>query len=279
MMTVNKFYVIIQSIRRAFTLIELLVVIAIIAILAAILFPVFAQAKGSATRTQDLSNTKQMGIALQMYLADHDDTLHGYRSRSGELAGVVPAYRNRIFWNQMLHPYMKSWNLWLGPGRAGRWVNIEYGGQNSYTLNRYCFNANKAPMNMGQMSEVSRTAVYMDGNYYNAIAKFSDREGNYVIEGELAGDGGYNPTTDGYQDYWVHVSAAGDVVNPWGGAWGPEADKRGMAANKALYQGKVQVVFGDTHAKSLDVERFLYDLQDNPTDSLWDPFKAGGVLK
>ncbi len=61
--------------RRAFTLIELLVVIAIIAILAAILFPVFAQAKAAAKKTQDLSQLKQVGTAVQIYAGDHDDTL------------------------------------------------------------------------------------------------------------------------------------------------------------------------------------------------------------
>ena len=60
--------------KRAFTLIELLVVIAIIAILAAILFPVFAQAKESAKAIAALSNTKQMGTGVNIYLADSDDT-------------------------------------------------------------------------------------------------------------------------------------------------------------------------------------------------------------
>src|SRR5450631_3421527 len=60
--------------RKAFTLIELLVVIAIIAILAAILFPVFAQARESARRTACLSNTKQIGLAMLMYLNDYDET-------------------------------------------------------------------------------------------------------------------------------------------------------------------------------------------------------------
>ncbi|MFN3963478.1 MAG: prepilin-type N-terminal cleavage/methylation domain-containing protein, partial [Fimbriimonadaceae bacterium] len=59
--------------RRGFTLIELLVVIAIIAILAAILFPVFARAKEAAKKTSDLSNIKQIGLALQIYAADWDD--------------------------------------------------------------------------------------------------------------------------------------------------------------------------------------------------------------
>ncbi|MBI5707856.1 MAG: prepilin-type N-terminal cleavage/methylation domain-containing protein [Armatimonadetes bacterium] len=61
--------------RRAFTLIELLVVIAIIAILAAILFPVFAQAKDAAKKAACISNTKQVGLAAIMYAGDYDDTL------------------------------------------------------------------------------------------------------------------------------------------------------------------------------------------------------------
>src|SRR5579872_6662154 len=57
-----------------FTLIELLVVIAIIAILAGILFPVFAQAREAARRTQCLSNTKQLGTVIYMYVQDYDET-------------------------------------------------------------------------------------------------------------------------------------------------------------------------------------------------------------
>jgi len=64
--------------RKAFTLIELLVVIAIIAILAAILFPVFAQAKVAAKKTQDLSNAKQIGTATMLYMGDYDDNTPQY---------------------------------------------------------------------------------------------------------------------------------------------------------------------------------------------------------
>ncbi|MGE0002253.1 MAG: prepilin-type N-terminal cleavage/methylation domain-containing protein [Fimbriimonadaceae bacterium] len=69
--------------KRAFTLIELLVVIAIIAILAAILFPVFAQAKAAAKNTACLSNGRQIGMAVKLYLGDFDDTMpifHAYNT-------------------------------------------------------------------------------------------------------------------------------------------------------------------------------------------------------
>src|SRR2546427_11601416 len=68
---------------RGFTLIELLVVIAIIAILAAILFPVFAQARDSARQTTCLNNCKQLGTALQMYAQDYDEGLPSWPFGTG----------------------------------------------------------------------------------------------------------------------------------------------------------------------------------------------------
>ncbi len=265
---------------KGFTLIELLVVIAIIAILAAILFPVFAQAKVAAKKTQDLSNTKQIGTGMQLYLADSDDTLFLYRWKDKNATdGAAAGYPTYHFYNQQLQPYIKSYEMWRGPGRKNAWVNNNgkgdgYGGQNSYTLNRYAFNANIAPINVSQMSESSNTLLLMTGNYYNAIAKFSDRNGVYTIEGQLAGDGTfsdgspYNPTKDGYKDYWVNVSdGTGNT------------EKEILASDRALYAGTISCVFADTHAKSLNVEKVLYDLQDNPKSSMWDPYKAGGVVK
>ncbi|HRF59341.1 MAG TPA: prepilin-type N-terminal cleavage/methylation domain-containing protein [Fimbriimonadaceae bacterium] len=93
--------------RRAFTLIELLVVIAIIAILAAILFPVFAQAKSAAKVTSSLSGIKQVGMSLHMYSTDADDTCvyeYGsapYTSTDTWVGKVMPYVKNRsIFWDK-----------------------------------------------------------------------------------------------------------------------------------------------------------------------------------
>lgn len=100
--------------QKAFTLIELLVVIAIIAILAAILFPVFAQAKEAAKRTQALSNVKQIGLSLHMYSADSDDRFPSvYDDRSwttGDDGGGDPPVT--------AGPYIKNNDLWFTPGRT-----------------------------------------------------------------------------------------------------------------------------------------------------------------
>jgi len=105
--------------KRAFTLIELLVVIAIIAILAAILFPVFAQAKEAAKKTQCLSNTNQLGKAVQLYATDYDDQIVPWLecSTTGAAFGnanCVPPWTNTIdklsmrAWTGRLQPYIKA---------------------------------------------------------------------------------------------------------------------------------------------------------------------------
>lgn len=87
--------------KKAFTLIELLVVIAIIAILAAILFPVFAQAKLAAKKTQDLSNLKQLGTATAIYLSDNDDQFPLQAGRDCGFSTTTPLglwnFNSRVF--------------------------------------------------------------------------------------------------------------------------------------------------------------------------------------
>jgi prepilin-type N-terminal cleavage/methylation domain-containing protein/prepilin-type processing-associated H-X9-DG protein len=90
-----------KTIKRGFTLIELLVVIAIIAILAAILFPVFAKVREKARQTMCLSNEKQIGLALLAYTQDYDETWV-----PAAIWGIAPAENND--WTTMIEPYMKS---------------------------------------------------------------------------------------------------------------------------------------------------------------------------
>ena len=97
--------------RRAFTLIELLVVIAIIAILAAILFPVFAQAKTAAKKTATLSNLKQVGLGIVMYAGDVDDRAPYYY---GNGTPTDPnQYHNTDTWVGNVFPYVKSRSIFF----------------------------------------------------------------------------------------------------------------------------------------------------------------------
>ena len=108
-----------QRSRKAFTLIELLVVIAIIAILAAILFPVFAQAKLQAKKAADLSNVKQLDLAVVMYTNDYDDVwpLASTFDRNGIKNGGGVPYGSMAMWSsvEMVGGYVKSAPMFLAP--------------------------------------------------------------------------------------------------------------------------------------------------------------------
>ncbi|MCC6731235.1 MAG: prepilin-type N-terminal cleavage/methylation domain-containing protein [Chthonomonadales bacterium] len=140
-----------RTYRRGFTLIELLVVIAIIAILAAILFPVFARAREQARATSCLSNTKQLGLAIQMYAQDYDEKLpvvymqaaQAIGDSCGELygghAGIgdanAQAYVQTSSIGSQLTPYIKAADIWICPSDTGakagfpigaRWASYHY---------------------------------------------------------------------------------------------------------------------------------------------------------
>jgi len=138
--------------RRAFTLIELLVVIAIIAILAAILFPVFAQAKLAAKKTSDLSNVKQINLSLQMYGADYDDLypltvpdnlgLTLFTTPWDRTPTANPSLRQSHYVNAS-HIYIKNWQMFTSPGASQDWLPFGAATPNptnyaqSYHLNSY----------------------------------------------------------------------------------------------------------------------------------------------
>jgi prepilin-type N-terminal cleavage/methylation domain-containing protein len=112
--------------RTGFTLIELLVVIAIIAILAAILFPVFAQAREKARAITCLSNQKEIGTALMMYVQDYDETfpMDQYDTSA---PGGVPDDNTLRFWTDFVYPYLKNGDRSMDPA-SGQPITWGVGG-------------------------------------------------------------------------------------------------------------------------------------------------------
>jgi prepilin-type N-terminal cleavage/methylation domain-containing protein/prepilin-type processing-associated H-X9-DG protein len=120
-----------QNKHHAFTLIELLVVIAIIALLAAILFPVFAQAREKARQTTCLSNMRQAGLALRMYVQDYDETFPLFYAYHTQPPADEPGHQGV---EVLLLPYTKNKEIFRCPSDSGGPVpqstpsNTEYGG-------------------------------------------------------------------------------------------------------------------------------------------------------
>src|SRR5262245_31805620 len=102
-----------KSARRAFTLIELLVVIAIIAILAAILFPVFAQAREKARQTSCLSNMKQLATAVAMFTQDYDE--HLPKAFFNDVVNGPTGFHPETPWESVLYSYIKNEGIFHCP--------------------------------------------------------------------------------------------------------------------------------------------------------------------
>ena len=170
--------------RFGFTLIELLVVIAIIAILAAILFPVFAQAKEAAKKAVCVTSTRQLGLATTMYLGDYDGVFPPYvyncdvngNCNQYELVGRVSATAPWDKTLALIYPYVKSQELQKCPS----WTGLhEFGDGNGYGYNwgflgsDYNISLTYAwppsnPANESAIAASANTVAYADSGYYNA---------------------------------------------------------------------------------------------------------------
>ena len=131
--------------RHGFTLIELLVVIAIIAILAAILFPVFARAREKARQSSCLSNVKQIGTGLLMYAQDYDEVLPAF-----SFAGIQ--------WNTLLQPYVMNEQIFKCPSEPSRDLGYGY---NYYLLGNLSGPA-RAPQPLAKILAPAETLWGMD---------------------------------------------------------------------------------------------------------------------
>lgn len=188
--------------KKGFTLIELLVVIAIIAILAAILFPVFAKAREKARQASCLSNMKQLGLAVKMYSMDNDDTI---------MPITASGYTNfnTIFYG--LQPYIKNTNIFGCPSAPIKFSvdNSETGSSQGYGL-AYDFNPNVSP-NFGMATEggISKPAETILGGDAGQAAAW---DGTAFLYWVSAGGpcGGYYPDQCGY---WANDPDETDTVN------------------------------------------------------------------
>ncbi|MDR3707555.1 MAG: DUF1559 domain-containing protein [Capsulimonadaceae bacterium] len=176
-----------------FTLIELLVVIAIIAILAAILFPVFATAREKARQTTCSSNLKQLGLAIVQYTQDYDECPPNGTSRTWSANG----------WAGQIYPYVKSKAAFICPD------DLTAGPSSSYVYNRNTQNENGASITFGVTGWPSYPV-----SKYGSVAKT-------IILAEIVGSGGYdisdsNPA-DSQSDFYPTTGQGGHSPDGQGG--------------------------------------------------------------
>ena len=213
-----------HSNRTGFTLIELLVVIAIIAFLAAILFPVFAQAREKARATACLSNTRQLGSATQMYLQDYDETLFFRASTSSPSisrnGAVVPNAQSLlpVYWWNAIMPYVKSNQVFACPSDAAPALSKDVNG-NAVIKRSYIGIRAAEALTLAQVESSAETIVFTD--------KWDRTAG---------------PTAQPITDSWIE---------PMNGDFNyyPTFGRMALAGDR--HQGATSCTFFDGHAKAL----------------------------
>jgi prepilin-type N-terminal cleavage/methylation domain-containing protein/prepilin-type processing-associated H-X9-DG protein len=217
--------------KKAFTLIELLVVISIIAVLAAIIFPVFARAKEAAKKTQCISNLKQLGTSFGLYSGDHDDRVPGITEGLGgeqQQGGWVyneffQTYDSGVFAPEKgsIYPYVKSKEIFLCPtDQDGRKARL------SYAINGCLI---ETPMQLG----INKGRAY---SWINDTASMM-----------LLGEEGTSPTQNG-----KFTSGTND------GFFHPEYDHF-----SERHSGKSNVLFTDFHVKTVAAQDMIAKLLPN----------------
>lgn len=211
--------------KRGFTLIELLVVIAIIAILAAILFPVFAKAREKARQTSCLSNLKQIAIGVLAYAQDYDEK---YPTTAIRWYGAVNGGEfdtTYALWMELIQPYCKNWQLFVCPSKSGvgtttgrlsgqTLINARVGG---YTGNQV-FGYSSDGISMAALQNASEIIYASEGIYWCTRPYWWPA--NYALEDRH--NGGVNNTfADGHAK-WLQLTEA-RKLDYWyftGGAFG-----------------------------------------------------------
>jgi len=192
--------------RIGFTLIELLVVIAIIAILAAILFPVFAKAREKARQTSCLSNLKQLGLSVLMYSQDYDEVFMRannapctYACPDGTLSTSV-----NMLWMYQIYAYTKNAQIFNCPSWSTKWPTNVYSSSLSYGFNdRYL-----SGIALGQIVAPAETLMLVDSSYYLVDWDTNATGDNHSFPNIVHNDGANAVLCDGHAK-WYKGSAIG----------------------------------------------------------------------
>jgi len=174
--------------RSGFTLIELLVVIAIIAILAAILFPVFARAREKARQASCLSNLKQLELAAIMYKGDYDETNFIDRMPTTNAPTPTGPYAstyggNFYFWTDTLAPYIKNTQIWLCPSDISNGTTCCVPPRRSYQPNGDMVYTTTGVKEAAIVAPAE--TIHLIESNYNTRAHYSD-QGSYAMPGNPA---------------------------------------------------------------------------------------------
>ncbi len=249
--------------KRAFTLIELLVVIAIIAILAAILFPVFAQAKLAAKQSRSLSEMRQLSMSVMMYAGDADDYFVPASARSTNPADTP------TIWTEGLLPYVKNTAIFVAPDSGGafaadwgtrRHQSVGYSDATGVDMTSTSVPGAATPgtegfqnaANFGEAEEASKVGLFA----ITANAKANDtttKHRGYVFNP-------YNGLNSPDGDYYkgLPLISDRDLVTTAGDVNYPTSPSLAAGALKPIYarfgadgrnNGRTPIIFADGHCK------------------------------
>jgi prepilin-type N-terminal cleavage/methylation domain-containing protein/prepilin-type processing-associated H-X9-DG protein len=236
-----------HRIQQGFTLIELLVVVAIISVLAGILFPVFARARENARRASCMSNLKQLGLGMMMYVQDNDETF--------PMATYLKDGAN-FYWWQMLQPYTKNVQINECPSSPFASVHgYETGTRGDYGANSKLVAFPDPPViPLASVQSSAATYLFLDFGYF--AARYSSA--------------GFNPGSD-----WNYLPGMGDA----GGGCGASVNSTSATGRmpdcmSGRHFGGVNVAFADGHVKWLKSRTVVQEAKNWP-NSDWNPQASG----
>ena len=284
--------------RSGFTLIELLVVIAIIAILAAILFPVFARAREKARQISCLSNMRQLGVSTGMYVQDYDEQFYPHRfncdggsacnplmtANGGQFNGITGAAQQKVFWISLLQPYVKNYQVFVCPSNPGGWYGVNkdnvacaaagcggvgYGGENSYGHNDAwlspagAFNGTggqPASVALASVPRVASCIILTDATYYGSCPDVNNESGLTQFNNCVDNGCTVEQTYMNKQggQYKSYWKNMGNANWSWGG--GTLSGANAVPLGKQRHNEQINVQFVDGHSKSLPYNRAVGDV-------------------